>query len=52
MNAEELSSAMTQDGEEGVESFEKLFSKLQLMKGDSLFQSLIDKLEGTLTSDY
>lgn len=33
MDADELSNAINNDGEDGVESFEKLFSKLQLMKG-------------------
>ena len=36
MSADELSSAINHDGEEGVEYFEKLFSKLQLMKGCTL----------------
>ena len=41
MSADELSSAINQDGEEGVESFEKLFSKLQLMKGCTLNYEIV-----------
>ena len=33
MDANELAKAMQDGGEEGVESFEKLFSQLQIMKG-------------------
>ena len=33
MDSKELNDMINNDGEEGVESFEKLFSKLQVMKG-------------------
>jgi len=36
MHAEELNKAMNAESDDGLESFEKLFSKFQLMKGEHL----------------